>query len=252
MESVQSIPKMVALVVGRQQSGRNYGIVVAKACKTSAEFWTGYCGIINYLRDDKFDRFYEKETYSYDNKSCSYREFLEPAYSLSRIDALSCLTCLTDIEQKTIFEIIADFSYQQRNKVIPILQYVYPSLFYYLQNDKQPNSANLSSDHEQYFNEYKWLKATDTLSEEFIAKVKRIASEKGSSVFQMESRNHYVTEHYDDRTSILFVDGMGVEYVDYLAHLFSDLDEQQYSVKFEAGFALAFNNRNKQGFHEWT
>lgn len=222
----------------RQQSGRNYEIVVAKACKTSAEFLDGlYCGIINYLRDDKFDRFYEERKRILTTiKAVPTENFWSQLSSLSRIDALSCLTCLTDIEQKTIFEIIADFSYQQRNKVIPILQYVYPSLFYYLQNDKQPNSADLSSDHEQYFNEYKWLKATDTLSEEFIAKVKRIASEKGSSVFQMESRNHYVTEHYDDRTSILFVDGMGVEYVDYLAHLFSDLDEQQYSVKFEAGF----------------
>ena len=52
----------------------------------------------------------------------------------------------------------------------------------------------------------------------------------------MQSRNHFVSEHYDEHTSILFVDGMGIEYVDYLAHLFSDLDEQQYSVFFDAGF----------------
>ena len=222
----------------RQQSGKSYEIVVAKACNTSTDFLDGlYCGIINYLRDDKFDRFYEERKRILATlKAVPTEHFWSQLSSLSRIDALTCLTCLTDIEQKTIFELIADFSYQQRNQVLPIIRHVYPSLFYYLQNDEQPNSANLSSDHEQYFNEYKWLKATDTLSEEFIAKVKRIASEKGSSVFQMESRNHYVTEHYDDRTSILFVDGMGVEYVDYLAHLFSDLDEQQYSVIFEAGF----------------
>ena len=62
-------------------------------------------------------------------------------------------------------------------------------------------------------------------------------SGKGASVFQMQSRNHFVSEHYDEHTSILFVDGMGIEYVDYLAHLFSDLDEQQYSVFFDAEFA---------------
>ena len=116
------------------------------------------------------------------------------------------------------------------------LKRVYPSLYYYLQNDEQPNCAGLSTEHEQYFSEYKWLKATDTLTEEFVSKVKRISLEKGASVFQMQSRNYFVSEHYDENTSILFVDGMGIEYADYLAHLFSDLDEQQYSVFFEAGF----------------
>ena len=51
-----------------------------------------------------------------------------------------------------------------------------------------------------------------------------------------QSRNHYVTEHYDNQTAILFVDGMGIEYIDYLSYLFSNLNDQQYSVTFEAGY----------------
>ena len=235
-----SFHKWLLWLWARQQSGKGYEIVAAKTCKSYVEFLNEiYCGIINYLRDDKFDQFYEdrKRILSV-MQAVPTEHYWSELSALNRIDALSCLTCLTDIEQKTVFEIVAEFSYQQRNSVLSILKRVYPSLYYYLQNDEQPNCAGLSIEHEQYFSEYKWLKATDTLTEEFISKVKQNALEKGSSVFQMESRNHYVAEHYDNQTSILFVDGMGVEYVDYLAHLFSDLDEQQYSVIFEAGFCM--------------
>ncbi len=160
------------------------------------------------------------ETLEKSNETKDRSIWMSGAYGTgNRIDALSCLTCLTDVEQKTIFEIVAEFSYQQRKSVLSILKRVYPSLYYYLQNDEQPNCAGLSTEHEQYFSEYKWLKATDTLTEEFVSKVKRISLEKGASVFQMQSRNYFVSEHYDEHTSILFVDGMGIEYVDYLAHL---------------------------------
>ena len=205
----------------RIQLGKGYEITAAKACKSYGEFLDEiYCNIINYLGDNKFDQFYQDRKHLLAIMQLVPTEhYWNQLNSLSRINALSCLTCLTDVEQKTVFEIIADFNYQQRDHILPILKQVYPALFYYLQNDKWPNSASLSSAHEQYFNEYKWLKATDTLTEEFVSKVKRIAAEKGSSVFQMKPRNHYVTDHYDNQTSILFVDGMGVEYVDYLSLL---------------------------------
>lgn len=164
------------------------------------------------------------------------REYIKTISTLRTVEALACLTCLTDIERKTIFDIISGFDYQKRDAVLPIVKRVYPQLYYYLENDLQPNKANLSSEHEQYFREYKWLKVTDSITEDFVAKVCRIAEEKGTSVFEMQSRNHYVTEHYDENASILFVDGMGIEYADYLAYLFSDLSEKEYSVTIEAGF----------------
>ena len=233
-----SFQKWLLWLWARQQSGKSYEIVAAKACRSSAEYLDNiYCCILDYLRDDKFDQFYkDRKRILSAMQAVPTEHYWNELNSLNRIDALSCLTCLTDIEQKTIFEIVAEFSYQQRKSVLTLLKRVYPSLYYYLQNDEQPNCAGLSTEHEQYFSEYKWLKATDTLTEEFVSKVKRISLEKGASVFQMQSRNYFVSEHYDENTSILFVDGMGIEYADYLAHLFSDLDEQQYSVFFEAGF----------------
>ena len=222
----------------RLQSGKGYEIDTAKTCRTADDYVDAlYCHIIDYLHDDKYDQFYtERKRILFSMQSVPTEKFWSKINLLNRIDALSCLTCLTDIEQKSIFDIISEFGYQRRGVILPALKTVYPQLFYYLQNDEQPNKAGLSDEHLEYFNEYKWLKATDTLTEEFVSKVKRIALEKGSSVFGMHSRNHYVTKYYDDQTAILFVDGMGIEYVDSLAHLFSDLDEHQYSVSFNAGF----------------
>lgn len=233
-----SFQKWLLWLWTRQQSEKKYEIIAAKSCESASDFLDElYCCIIGFLRQDAFDQLYkERKNILSFIQTVPTDRFWKEISNIGRIDALSCLTCLTDIEQKTIFEIIADFDYQKRNLILPILRNVYPSLFYYLQNDRQRNQAGLSLEQEQYFSEYKWLKATDTLTDEFVSKVKRIALEKGASVFQMKSRNHFVAEHYDDHTSILFVDGMGVEYVNYLAHLFSDLDELQYSVSFDAGF----------------
>ncbi len=222
----------------RLQSSKGYEIECSKVSKSSSEFIDElYCGLIRHIRDNDFHQLYEdRKTILASIQIVPTERFWSEINALGAVDVLACLTCLTDIERKTIFDIISGFDYQNRDAVLPIIKRVYPQLYYYLENDIQPNKANLSPEHEQYFREYKWLKATDSITEDFVAKVGRIAEEKGTSVFEMQSRNHYVTEHYDDQTAILFVDGMGIEYADYLAYLFSDLSEKQYSVTIEAGF----------------
>lgn len=221
----------------RQQIEQGYATEAARACESFGGFVDElYCRIIAHLGDDKIYATYkERKGILSLMQTVPTDRFWREISTLSRADALSCLTCLTDIEKKTVFEILSDYTFENRNSVLPILKSVYPQLYYYLQNDKQPNKASLSSIHEQYFREYRWLKATDSITEAFVEKVKQFAIEKGASVFELQPRNHYVTEHYEDGTAILFVDGMGIEYVDYLAHLFSDLDEHQYAVTIEAG-----------------
>lgn len=222
----------------RLQSSKGYEVECSKACKSPSGFIDElYCGLIRHVRDNDFQRIYEdRKTILASIQAVPTERFWSEISALEAVEALACLTCLTDIERKTIFDIISDYSYQKRDAITPIVKQVYPQLYYYLENDIQPNKANLSPEHEQYFREYKWLKATDSITEDFVAKVGRIAEEKGTSVFEMQSRNHYVTEHYDENATILFVDGMGIEYADYLAYLFSDLSEKQYSVTIEAGF----------------
>lgn len=233
-----SFQKWILWLWTRLQPRKTYVVECSRGSEDLTAFVDElYCGIIAYIHDENFESFYlERKILLATMQIVPTDRFWNKLSALSVIDALSCLTCLTDVERKTIFEIIAGIGYQKRSTVLPTLKRVYPQLYYYLQNDTEPNKAGLSPNHHQYFSEYKWLKVTDTITEDFVAKVERIALEKGSSVFEMQSRNHYVTEHYDDQTSILFVDGMGIEYTDYLAHLFSDLSEQQYSVTIEAGF----------------
>ncbi len=230
--------KWVLWLWTRQQSANRYEIKSAKSCHALSEFLDElYCGIILHLQEVNFSVLYEeRKSILARMKSVPTERFWGKINVLNKIDALSCLTCLTDIERKTIFEIVSGYNYIECTRVLPILKMVYSDLYYYIQNDEHPNVTSLTSLHEQYFNEYKWLKVTDAISEDFPEKVNRIAIEKGTSVFAMKPSHHYVNEHYDDNTLILFVDGLGIEYVDYLSHIFSDLDEKEYIVSYEAGF----------------
>ena len=233
-----SFQKWILWIWTRQQTGKRYEVESAKSCQTLTQFLDElYCRIVVHLKEDNLAVLYEERKDILSRmKTVPTEHFWSEISTLNTTDALSCLTCLTDIERKTIFEIVSNYNFQERTRVLPVLKMIYPDLYYYIQNDEHPNAAALTLEHEQYFSEYKWLKVTDRISENFLAKVNRIALEKGASVFAMKPRNHCVSEQYDDNTLILFVDGMGIEYVDYLSHLFSDLDEKEYSVSFEAGF----------------
>ena len=223
----------------RLQAGKSYEIEIAKNCNSFKLFIDElYCGIIKLINHNNYYIAYEERKNVLSSmQTVPTERFWNEINSLKDITSvLSCLTSLTDIERKAIFDIISKVEFNNRNIVLPILKYVYPQLFYYLNYDINPNVANLSLQHEVYLKEYKWLKVTDTITKDFVERVKQIALEKGASVFKLQSRNHYVTEHYDNQTAILFVDGMGIEYIDYLSYLFSNLNDQQYSVTFEAGY----------------
>ena len=81
---------------------KSYEIVAAKACKSSAEYLDNiYCCIIDYLRDDKFEQFYkDRKRILSVMQAVPTEHYWNELSSLNRIDALSCLTCLTDVEQK--------------------------------------------------------------------------------------------------------------------------------------------------------
>ena len=243
--------KWIVWLWARLQAGKGYEIEAAKASQSVTDYVDKlYCCIIEHIGEKNYDSLYrERKSILSKIQSVPTEQFWNRINTLNKLDALSCLTCLTDIEQKAIFEILSDYGFCQKDQILPILKTVYPQLYYYLCNDENAIKTGLSSEQDQYFSEYKWLKATDTITDDFVSRVRKIALEKGASVFQMQSRNHYVSEHYDNQSAILFVDGLGVEYLDYLTHLFSDLDEQQYSVSFEAGFCtLPSTTENNKDF----
>lgn len=222
----------------RVQPTKSYLTDCAKDCDSVSDFVNAiYCSICKQIKENTFNQAYIERYELLKNMGVVPTDlYWHELNALSSLDALRCLTNLTDIERKAIFEIVAQYDYKEKDAVLRILINVYPQLYHYLHNDLQYNSANLSQEQYQYFDEYKWLKATDSITADFVAKVQRIASEKGESVFCMQTRNECVKKYYNDNTSILFVDGMGVEYVDYLAYVFSNIDEQTYSVSFESGY----------------
>ena len=222
----------------RQQGEDGYEIKAANACKTYSNFEDElYCFVIKYLHTSDFDKLYKrrKSILSFMN-AVPTEKFWNEIHNFEKEDVLSCLTCLTDAERKKIFEILSCVNYLDRISVLSILKKIYPKLYYYLQNDDYSNMAGLLPEHEQYFMEYRWLKATDSITKNFIEKVNHIALKKGADVFKICSRDFCVNRQYDDRTAILFVDGMGAEYIDYLAYLFSDLDDNKFTVSYEVGF----------------
>lgn len=230
--------KWVLWLWTRLQSAEKYHVVCALKSRNHEEFISVlYTEISTYVSSAQYSKLYaERKTILKSMHSVPTEDFWKVVNSLESNNALLCMTDLTDIERKAIFEIISTVAYSKRYTVLQTLKVVYPQLYYYLENDEHPNAAGLTTIHASYFNEYKWLKATNTISASFMEKVKAFAAQKGASVFALPTRNSFVNQYYDDSTVILFVDGMGIEYVDYLAHLFDDLDEKQFQCSFDAGY----------------
>lgn len=77
---------------------------------------------------------------------------------LSEIDALRCLTDLTLVEKKAIFDLLKGFGYNRRRECYEVLKSVYPDLYYYFVGNKTDNPANMTDRHKVYFEKYKWQK----------------------------------------------------------------------------------------------
>lgn len=236
--ALDSFGKWFLWLWAKIQTGDSYDIECAKDSGGYEQFIDElFCRIIRYLKSSNFIKRYQERRIilKYLQIPPPYK-FWENINRVAPQEALTCLTNLTDIERKSIFDIIAALSCEKNQDILSVLKYVYPQLYFYLRNDEQPNVASLSEEHELYFSEYKWLKATNNITKNFVGKVHDIAMEKGEAVFKLCSRNQYINKHYDEETIILFIDGMGAEYIDYLAHILSDIDHKHYSTTFEVGF----------------
>ena len=222
----------------KMQNADSYIFDCANSSNSSEEFQGEiFTGITKYLPTSKFDKAYNerKKILRLIGESAIPPIFWSTLDSLYEIDALRCLTDLNVAERTAIFDLTKRIGYDYRKECYKVLRTVYPDLASYLECDTQ-NPAKLSKEHAEYFSEYKWLKVTNSLTDGFIAKVKKYAEAKGESVYQLKPRNYIINELYDDETAILFVDGMGVEYIDYLSAMFADLPQSEYNTVFLSGY----------------
>lgn len=117
----------------------------------------------------------------------------------------------TEIEKKAIVKWISEHG------ISDAIAYVYPALSAYL--EKYIFSTDvLSKELTEYFNEYKRLKVTNQITDEFMALVEKNAAELNYT--QLPTRDNAIKSLKDKENSYLYwIDALGVEYLSYIISL---------------------------------
>lgn len=231
--------QLLLLMWMKTQNSRSYIISCAAKASNVEEFIELiFIAIIDHLYEPSYpDIYFERKKILKLMRIVGIpKVFWERLKGLNLLDCLKCLTDITDIEKKAIFKILQEVeNYNESFAYISVLKMVYSDLANYLSTEDSCISR-INSELGEYFSEYKWLKVVNKLTYSFNEKVKAYARTKGELVYQLKTRREVINELYDNDTAILFVDGMGVEYIDYLSYLFSDLPEKDYSVTYNLGY----------------
>lgn len=173
-----------------------------------------YKAIIDFLDTPNFEQLaIQRRKLIADMRLAPSQSFLGSIASLDALDQIRCLTDLTQEEKRMVLLAYAKCSSSASAK--DTLKTVYPDAYYYLAEvGVSKNEIN------NYFSTYKELKLTNETSSSFLGDVDTIAKENGSILWELDARNALVNKLYDDQTTILFVDALGVEYLSLLQHLF--------------------------------
>ena len=214
---------------------KNTGYVARCAEKSSSpeEFVTQIYELIFSCADKKsFDEICEER-----REILSLMKIFPPESFLKRIRqsdkrlALKILTDNSHVERLLIFETLQRFRFNELDVVQEILQQIFPALSKYMSDT---GNKIFTSDQAEYFRRYRWLKVTNHLTEDFNRRVTEIAKNTGKNIYALESRNQIVDEEYSNSTAILFVDGLGAEYLNFFVEDLASLMEE-FSVKYRVG-----------------
>lgn len=144
--------------------------------------------------------------------------------------ALKILTTNTDLERRLIFETLQRFSPSEMDTAQEILQRTFPALANYL--SAAPDVLNAAQ--EEYFKQYRRLKVTNQITADFMQRVTEFANTKDQNLYSFEARNKIITEEYSGESALFFVDGFGVEYLNFILADFAALQED-FSIKYRIG-----------------
>ena len=210
-----------------------YAASCAKASNSLEEFITQIYELIFSCADEKgFDELCEER-----QEILSLMKILPPESFFERVRqsdkrlALKILTDNSHVERLLIFETLQRFRFNELDAVQKILQRVFPALAKYMSD---ASNEIFTSEQAEYFRRYRWLKVTNHLTEDFNRRVTEIAKNTSKNIYALASRNQVVSEEYSNDTAILFVDGLGAEYTNFLAEDFELLMEK-FSVKYRVG-----------------
>lgn len=196
------------------------------------------CNKIMELCDTKeFEKFYfERKEFLYKNGILLPETFWEAVGNLNVMQKLSILSDNTEKERETIFSSLREIPEQSKDDALLILNRVFPTLVNYIRSSDMLEIEDFPSCFTDYFNLYRWNKAANILPKSFMELVKTFAKQHGSLVYTLKSRNLIINEEYDDDTAIVFVDGMGIEYAEYLYSVLKPLVSESFRVRVRAGY----------------
>lgn len=126
-------------------------------------------------------------------------------------DAIYYLTSNTEFEIHLIFKLLNDYHEDiNKDELTSILKHVYPALYEYLKPYNYKNELL-----NKYFNDYKYLKALNYISPEFMNLVEEQAIKREYNAI-LPARWEKTEGIANKNTIIYFIDAMGVEYISFL------------------------------------
>ena len=223
-----------------------YAARCAKESSSPEEFVSQiYELIFSCTGEEAFDALYNER-----REILSLMKVLPPENFLKQIRqsdkrlALKILTDNSHAERLMIFETLQRFRFNELDVAQEILQRTFPALAKYLSN---AGDEVFTAEQAEYFRRYRWLKVTNRLTKDFNQRVTEIAQNNSKNIYALESRNQIVGEEYSDVTAFLFVDGLGAEYMNFLASDFASLKEN-FLFKYRIGRcnlpSVTKNNKN--------
>lgn len=148
--------------------------------------------------------------------------------NLSDEEKLYRLTDSTTGEKHELISVLSKIGISARSK--EVVKEAYPDLYAYL-NDFVFVDNTLT----QYFSKYKAFKLVNSYSEEFVIAVTAIAAKKGTW-WNMKNRSTLVSENYNDKTLIFWVDCLSIDSLGFIQEILKNKYKGIFT-NFNVGYA---------------
>ena len=236
--SFSNFQKWVLWLFVKTQSTVNYEVFCAREADGVQAFVENlYINIAQYVDDPLYQKIYDERKIILHLISeaipKSYSALLE---KITPIQGLKIVTDLTDFGRKKCFWFLQRIPECQIREAWKILKSTYPILAYYLGDFEVNNEVGIPDFIFTYLRKYKWGKVRNEITEDFISLSDEHAKNRGKAVYELHSRNAVVGDFYLSNSSILFVDGMGAEYLDLLKYILSPLEKNGFYCTYKIAY----------------
>lgn len=122
--------------------------------------------------------------------------------------AIYCLTDASTEEKQKVFYFLDKYDYSE-NELNNVLKIVYPELYQYLKSFLFPKNLKTFN---EYFDQYKYCKLSNVITEQFNELVKAEAIDRNYNA-KLLPRDYYLDQIDKTKCKAYFIDAMGVEYL---------------------------------------